>query len=318
VPDIPGLRATRPWTNHEATSAPRVPESLVVIGGGPVACELATVWKALGSNVTMVVRGERPLAKMETFAGDALLGALRASGIWVMTEASVAGVERRTDGTVGVTLGAGQVVHASEVLVATGREPRTHDLGLEVVGLDGGTWLDVDDRLRVRGVDGDWLYAAGDVSHRALLTHMGKYQARICGDVIAAGPDAHDCPTALADSTAVTQVVFTDPEIASVGLTAARARDRGVNVKTVDYDIGQVGGARLYGDDYEGHARLVVDDDRGVIVGATFVGRAVAELLHSATIAVVGEVPLDRLRHAVPAFPSISEVWLRLLEALGY
>jgi dihydrolipoamide dehydrogenase len=319
VPDIPGLRAARPWTNREAISAPRVPESLIVIGGGAVGCELASAWKSLGADVTMLIREERPLVKMEAFAGDAVLGALRDLGIWVVTETSVVGVDRRTDGTVDVTLGDGAVVHAHEALVATGRQPRTRDLGLEVVGLDPGEWLDVDDHLRVRAVAEGWLYAAGDVTNRALLTHMGKYQARICGDVIAAGDDgAEACPTAIADSIAVTRVVFTDPEVASVGLSEAAAREQKINVKVVDFDIGQIAGGRLHSDDYHGQARLVVDDDRHVIVGATFVGRGVSELLHSATIAIVGVVTLDRLRHAVPAFPTISEVWLRLLEALGY
>jgi dihydrolipoamide dehydrogenase len=318
VPDIPGLRAAQPWTNREAISAARVPESLAVIGGGAVGSELASAWKSLGSDVTMLVREERPLAKMETFAGDAVLGALRKLGIWVVTETTVVSVDRRPDGMVDITLGDGAVVHAQEVLVATGREPRTRDLGLELVGLETGEWIDVDDHLRVRAVTEGWLFAAGDVTHRALLTHMGKYQARICGDVIAAGDDAADCPAAIADSIAITRVVFTDPEVASVGLSEAAAREQNLNVKVVDFDVGQIAGARLFADRYEGRARLVVDDDRHLIVGATFVGRGVSELLHSATIAIVGEVTLDRLRHAVPAFPTISEIWLRLLETLGY
>ena len=236
----------------------------------------------------------------------------------MVTETNVVEVGRRPDGTVDITTDGGPVVHADEVLVATGREPRTRDIGLDVVGIDPGDWLDVDDHLRVRGVAGGWLYAAGDVNHRALLTHMGKYQGRICGDVIAAGDDAAACPSAIADSIAAPRVVFTDPEVASVGLTERAAREEKANVKVVDFDIGEIAGARLFSDHYRGQARLVVDDDRGVIVGATFVGRGVSELLHSATIAIVGEVTLDRLRHAVPAFPTISEVWLRLLETLGY
>jgi pyruvate/2-oxoglutarate dehydrogenase complex dihydrolipoamide dehydrogenase (E3) component len=321
VPDLPGLRAAQPWTNREAIAARKVPESLAIIGGGVVGCELATVWKSLGADVTMIVREPRPLHKMEPFAGDALLGALRAAGIWVMTDTTVIDVERRPDGTVGVTVADGEIVHAHELLVATGREPRTRDIGLDVVGIEPGGWLEVDEHLRVRAVDDGWLYAVGDVNHRALLTHMGKYQARICGDVIAAaaaGGDVSSCPSALADEIAVSQVVFTDPEVASVGLTEAGAQSRKLEVEVVDFDIGEIAGARLYADGYEGRARLIVDDDRHVIVGATFVGRAVAELLHAATIAVVGEVPLDRLRHAVPAFPTVSEVWLRLLETLGY
>ncbi len=316
IPDVSGLHAAKPWTNREGTSAHAVPESLIVLGGGPVGCELATAWKALGSEVTVVMREERPLANMEVFAGDAVLGGLRELGIWVMTEAAVVEVARRRDGTVDVTLGEGQVLHAHELLCATGRTPRTNDIGLETLGLEGGAWLDVDDRMRVRGVDGGWLYAAGDVNHRALLTHMGKYQARVCADVITAD-DPESITPAYADATAISQVVFTDPEVASVGLTEKVARERGIDAQVVDFDLGQIAGSRLYGNDYRGHARIVIDAHRRVLVGATFVGDGVGELLHAATIAVVGEVTLDTLWHAVPAFPTMSEVWLRLLETAG-
>lgn len=316
IPDVPGLRAAKPWTNREGTSAHTVPESLVVLGGGPVGCELATAWKALGSDVTVVMREERPLANMERFAGDAVLGGMRELGIWVVTEASVVEVARRRDGSIDATLGEGQVLHADELLCAAGRTARTNDLGLETVGLEDGAWLDVDDRMRVRGVDPGWLYAAGDVNHRALLTHMGKYQARVCADVIVAD-DPESITPAYADATAVSQVVFTAPEVASVGLTEQAARDRGINVDVVDFDLGQIAGSRLYADDFKGHARIVVDAHRRVLVGATFVGSGVGELLHAATIAVVGEVTLDTLWHAVPAYPTMSEVWLRLLETAG-
>ncbi len=316
VPDLPGLRAAQPWTNREGTSSAAVPESLVVLGGGPVGCELATAWKVLGADVTMVLREERPLANMEGFAGDAVLGGLRALGVWVVTEDTITAVARNPDGTVEVTLAGGPVLHASELLCAAGREPRTADLGLDRVGLEPGTWLDVDDRMRVKGVDGGWLFAAGDVTHRALLTHMGKYQARVCGDVIAAS-DAEQVAPAVADAIAVSQVVFTDPEVASVGLTERVARERGLSVDVVDFDLGQIAGSRLFADGYQGRARIIVDTGHRVLVGATFVGRGVGELLHAATIAVVGEVPLERLWHAVPAFPTMSEIWLRLLETAG-
>jgi len=206
--------------------------------------------------------------------------------------------------------------------VATGRVPRTTDLGLETIGLEEGSWLDVDDTLLVRGFD--WLYAVGDVNHRALLTHQGKYQARAAGDVIAArarGGEVDDRPwgahVATADHDAVPQVTFTDPEVASVGLTAAGAEKRGLNVKVLDYDLAHVAGSSEQSDAYIGKARAIVDLDRGVLVGATFVGPDIAELLHSATIAIVGEVPVKRLWHAVPSYPTVSEVWLRLLETLG-
>jgi dihydrolipoamide dehydrogenase len=207
------------------------------------------------------------------------------------------------------------------VLVATGRAPRTEDVGLQAVGLPTG-WLHVDDTMLVNGTT--WLYGVGDVNHRALLTHEGKYQARAAGDVIAAraaGAMVDDAPwgrhVATADHAAVPEVTFTDPEVASVGLTAAAAEAAGHDVRVVDIDLASISGSATHADNYTGRARAVIDRGRGVLLGATFVGRDVAEMLQAATIAVVGEVPLKRLWHAVPAFPTIGEVWLRWLEAYG-
>jgi dihydrolipoamide dehydrogenase len=209
------------------------------------------------------------------------------------------------------------------MLVAAGRKARTDDIGLETVGLQPGSWLDVDDTMVVQGVKGGWLYACGDVNHRVLLTHQGKYQGRACGDGIAARARGQFDPkpwgkfSATADHRSVPSVIFTDPEVGCVGLTEAQAKAAGLNVRAVDYKMGDVSGAHLYADNYNGQARLVVDEDRHVVVGATFVGPEAGELVHAATIAVVGEVPLERLWHAVPSYPTISEIWLRLLEAYG-
>ncbi|MGN6742986.1 MAG: pyridine nucleotide-disulfide oxidoreductase, partial [Amnibacterium sp.] len=221
----------------------------------------------------------------------------------------------------------GGTVSAAEILVATGREPRTRDLGLAAVGLTDGDWLPVDDTLLVTADtnrDEPWLYAVGDVNHRALLTHAGKYQARAAGRVIAAraaGEPVDAAPwgrhVATADHGAVPQVTFTDPEVASVGLTEAAARRQGRPVRTVEYDMAHLSGATVLSDDSTGRAKLVIDDERDVVLGATFVGQDVGELLQSATVAVVGEVPIQRLWHAVPSYPTLSEVWLRLLEADG-
>jgi pyruvate/2-oxoglutarate dehydrogenase complex dihydrolipoamide dehydrogenase (E3) component len=229
---------------------------------------------------------------------------------------------RRTDAGVELEIDDGSTLVAEEVLVATGRAPRTRDLGFEAIGLGPGDWLDVDDTLLVKGFD--WLYACGDVNHRALLTHQGKYQARAAGDVIVAratGAPVSDgtwgTHVATADHRAVPQVTFSDPEVASVGLTAEAAEKAGFDIRIVDYNLGWVAGASLQADGYEGRARMVVDEARTVILGVTFVGRDVSELIHAATTAVVGEVPLDRLWHAVPAYPTMNEVWLRLLETYG-
>ncbi|MET8202694.1 dihydrolipoyl dehydrogenase family protein [Micromonospora taraxaci] len=322
LPDIPGLREAAPWSSREAASARSVPGRLVVIGGGVVAAEMATAFAALGSAVTVLAR-DGVLPSVEPFAGELVTESLREAGVTVRLGAEAVAVNRDDSATVHIETADGERFDADEVLVAVGRTPNTQDLGLETVGLAPGAWLPVDDTLRV--VDGgDWLYAAGDVNRRVLLTHQGKYQARAAGDVIVArakGVTVEDGRwgrhVATADERAVPQVVFTDPEIASVGLTAAAAAAAGLRTRVVDYDLGAVAGASLHADGYKGHARMVVDEDRTVVVGFTVAGPDVAELLHAATIAIVGEVPLDRLWHAVPAYPTVNEVWLRLLETYG-
>jgi pyruvate/2-oxoglutarate dehydrogenase complex dihydrolipoamide dehydrogenase (E3) component len=322
VPPVPGLAEAKPWTTREATSAKEVPPRLAVLGGGVAGCELAQAFASLGSDVTVLEIGERVLAASEPFASEIVAESLKESGIDVRTDVKVRGVDRTSSGTVLVTLDDGVIV-VDEMLVAAGRRARTDDIGLETVGLQPGSWLDVDDTLAVQGVEGDWLYACGDVNHRVLLTHQGKYQARACGDGIAARAKGHFDPkpwgkyVATADHRAVPSVIFTDPEVGSVGLTEAQAKAAGLNVRAVDYKMGDVSGAHLYADNYNGQARMVVDEDRHVVVGATFVGPDAGELVHAATIAIVGEVPLDRLWHAVPTYPTISEIWLRLLEAYG-
>jgi dihydrolipoamide dehydrogenase len=327
IPDVPGLAQARAWTNREAVSARAVPRRLAILGGGVVACEMATLWKQLGTDeIVIIQRGARLIPRYESFTSDLLRVSFEQRGITVLTETTIRSVERQLDGVVRLSLSNGKTLLADEILVATGRLPRTQDIGLENVGLKPGIWLDVDDSMRVKAVPGGWLYAVGDVNHRALLTHMGKYQARVCGDVIAArakGRSEAVTPapwtqySATADACAVPQVIFSDPEIAAVGLTETEAKARGMNVRAVDYDIGGVAGASLYADDYKGHARMVIDQTRGVLVGMTLIGPSVGELIHAATIAIVGAVPVPRLWHAVPAFPTISEIWLRLLETVG-
>lgn len=268
------------------------------------------------------MRGDHLLPRMEPFAGELVAEGLREAGVDLRFGTEATALERADGaGPVVLTLGGGERLTVDEVLYATGRAPRTADVGLEQVGLKPGGWLEVDDSCTVLGVDGEWLYAAGDVNHRALLTHQGKYQARITGAAIVARAQGRALDTsrwgahaASADSAGAPQVVFTHPEVAAVGLTLAAAEGAGLRVKAVDHDFGAVAGASLYGDHYRGRARVVFDLDREVLVGACLVGPGVAELLHSATVAVVGEVPIDRLWHAVPSYPTISEVWLRLLE----
>jgi dihydrolipoamide dehydrogenase len=320
LPEVPGLADVDPWTSRDATSASEVPATLAVLGGGVVGCELATAYANLGSEVTLVAR-RGLLGGVEPFAADLVHEGLERLGVRVLTDTELASARRSGDG-VELEFAGGERVTVERVLVATGRVGRTHDLGLEAVGITPGDAIEVDDTLRVPGVD--WLYAVGDVNGRVKLTHQGKYQARAAGDAIAAraaGRSVDDAPwgahVATADHRAVPQVTFTDPEIASVGLTAAAAEKAGLRTRVLDYDLSWLAGATVYADDYRGQARAVVDVDRGVLVGATFVGPDVGELVHAATVAIVGEVPLDRLWHAVPAYPTVSEVWLRWLEAFG-
>jgi pyruvate/2-oxoglutarate dehydrogenase complex dihydrolipoamide dehydrogenase (E3) component len=331
VPPVPGLREALPWTSRDVTNLHEVPRRVAVVGGGVVACEAAVWLRGLGvTELTVVQRGPRLLARNEPFASDLLVERLREQGVRVLLSASLDSVRRDGPADTGtgrvhggpVTLVVdGETITADEVVVATGRTPATADLGLDTVDLrpDRRGFLPTDDHLAVQGVPGEWLYAVGDVNGRALLTHMGKYQARICGAVIAAraegrpldGPGYRD----VADHGAVPQVTFTDPQVASVGLTEAEARDKGGDVETVEYDLGWVAGASLLRDGYRGRAKLVIDRPSDTLLGATFVGPEVAELVHAATVAVVGKVPLSTLWHAVPSYPTLSEIWLRLLEA---
>ncbi|MEU3334869.1 NAD(P)/FAD-dependent oxidoreductase [Streptomyces sp. NPDC006668] len=322
LPDIPGIEEVRPWTNRQGTDSSTVPARLAIVGGGGVGIEMATLWQGFGSQVTLLAR-RCLIPRMEPFAGELVAQGLTEAGVNVRVGVQVSAL-RRPDATgpVTLTLDDGSELGADEILFATGRTPATGDIGLDTVGLTPGSWLDVDTTCLVHGVDGAWLYALGDVNHRALLTHQGKYQARTAGDAIGARADGRPLDdmswgdhATTADQHAVPQVFFTAPEAAAVGLTAQQAADAGHRVRTVDLDFNAAQGANLYADGYQGHARLVVDLDREVLIGATFVGPGVSELLHSATIAVAGEVPLKRLRHAIACFPTVSEIWLFLLAA---
>ena len=360
VPPVPGLADVRPWTSREATSAHEVPERLAVVGGGVVAVEMATAYADLGSAVTVLVRGDRLLERAEPFAGAAVARSLTERGVRVVLGAEVVSARREPGGVQllvrhhrveGVRTRDGssgarpEDLVVDEVLVATGRRPSTGDLGLETIGLEPGRPLVVDDQLQAVGLDGGWLFAVGDVTGRTGTTHQGKYDARVCGDVIAArfdpgvdadteGREGASVPRGLsrageraaepwsryratADEAAVPQVVFSRPQVAWVGMTEAQARHAGLEVAVYGYDLQDVAGATVTSPDYAGRAQIVVDTSRDVVVGATFVGPDVGEMLHAATIAVVGEVPLSRLWHAVPSYPTVSEVWLRLLETAG-
>jgi pyruvate/2-oxoglutarate dehydrogenase complex dihydrolipoamide dehydrogenase (E3) component len=314
MPPIDGLSDAHPWTNRELTTTKAVPASLVILGGGAVGAEMAQAWSTLGSEVTLIEASDRLIGREEPFAAEQVATSLRERGVDVRLGAKAVAIHReRTGGEVVVELDEGPEVRAGELAVAVGRRPRTGDLGLETVGLEPGKWIDVDDQLRATGVDGDWLYAVGDVNGRALLTHIGKYQARIASDNILGQRAA-----ATEDGLRSSRVLFTDPQVAAVGHTLQSAQDAGLKVHTVEASTSANAGGNFYGRNAVGTSRLVIDDDRGVVVGATITGSEVADFLHAATIAVVGEVPLERLSHAVPAFPTRSEVWSVLMTELGF
>ncbi len=331
VPPVEGLLDALPWTSRDVTNLHQLPRRVVVVGGGVVACEAATWLHGLGAEqVTIVEAAPRLLGRNEPFAGEIVAERFRARGVSVHVAATVERVDRKDaeatgegqlhGGPVQVRLGDGTEITADEIVVATGRVPNSDDLGLDRVGVQPNRagYLDVDDQLTVPATA--WLYAIGDVCGRALLTHMGKYQGRVAGDVIAARAAGRPLDGTrfrdLADHGAVPQVTFTDPEVGSVGRTAEQASADGLDVETVEYDLASVAGAALLRDGYVGRANLVLDKATDTVVGATFVGSGVAELVHSATVAVIGKVPADLLWHAVPSYPTVSEIWLRLLETL--
>jgi pyruvate/2-oxoglutarate dehydrogenase complex dihydrolipoamide dehydrogenase (E3) component len=311
LPPIPGLAEAQPWTNREATTADAVPETLLVLGGGVVGVELAQAWASLGARVTLIEAADRLIAREEPFASVQVAEGLQRRGVELRIGARAARVARGADGNTTVTLEGGEELSGERLLVGIGRRPRTEELGLEALGLEPGKPLEVDDRMRVEGRP--WLYAIGDVNGRAQLTHMGKYQARvavaaICGD---------GAMRARRDGPLSPRVIFTDPAVAAVGHTLASAREAGIAAHAVDRDTSGTAGASFHGRDAPGTTRFVLDAERELLVGATFVGPEVAELLHAATVAIVGEVPLATLEHAVPAFPTRSELWLDLRRAPG-
>src|SRR3954447_12289151 len=274
MPPIEGLAEAGPWNNREATTAKSVPESLVILGGGPVGCELAQVWRSLGTQVVLVEGNDRVLAREEPFASEEVAASLRDQGVDLRLGEKATRVERR-DGMVAVTLASGDSVSGAEILVAVGRRPHTRDLGLESVGVESGEggFLEVDDHLRVPGTD--WLYALGDVNGRVLLTHMGKYQAWACAENILGRP-----VEAFAEALGSPSVTFTDPQVASVGKTLGQANDEGINVRCADVTTSATAGGSFYGKGTAGTSRLVVDEDREVVIGATFVGFETADFLH--------------------------------------
>jgi pyruvate/2-oxoglutarate dehydrogenase complex dihydrolipoamide dehydrogenase (E3) component len=308
MPPIKGLDTVDgAWTNREATTAKRIPERLTIIGGGVVGVEMAQAFQTLGSQVSLIEGERRLLPREEEFACHQVTEALTDLGVDICTGQRAVKVEQAGDGTVTVTTNAGKTTIGDTLLVALGRKPATDDLGLESVGLTPGETIKVDAHMRVPGHP--WLYAIGDVNGRALFTHMGKYQARLSADHVL----GHDRALAHgADGPLSPRVIFTDPQVAAVGHTTESAERAGLITEVYETSTSGNPGGSFYGRNAPGTTRWVVDKERRIVVGCTITGSEVADFLHAATIAIVGEVPLERLRHAVPSFPTRSEIWLQL------
>ncbi len=311
LPPIDGLAEAEPWTNREATTATAIPDSLIVMGGGVVGVEMSQAYCSLGAKITLIEGERRLLPREEEFACEQVTEALEEQGVDIRTGQKATAVRRAGD-AVSVTLGDGAAVTARELLVAVGRTPQVEGLGLESVGLEPNGYVEVDRHSRVPGRD--WLYAIGDINGRVPFTHMAKYQARVAADHVLGKDSAAEHG---ADGPLAPRVIFTDPQVAAVGHTTRTAADAGLKPRVVDIPTSGNAGGSFYGRGARGTSRFLVDEDRGVIVGATITGSEVVDFLHAATIAIVGEVPVARLRHAAPAFPTRAEIWLKLIDALG-
>jgi pyruvate/2-oxoglutarate dehydrogenase complex dihydrolipoamide dehydrogenase (E3) component len=311
LPEIDGLADARPWTNREATTAKAIPDRLLVMGGGVVGVELSQAYCSLGARITLIEGERRLLPREEEFACAQVSEALAAQGVDIRTGQKATAVARAGD-EITVTLGDGATVAADELLIAVGRSPQVAGLGLESVGLEPEGYVAVDAHCRVDGHE--WLYVIGDLNGRAPFTHMAKYQAAIACDHILGSDTAIEHG---ADGPRAPRVIFTDPQVAAVGHTTKTAQEAGLAPRVIDIETSGNAGGSFYGRGAPGSSRFLVDEQRGVLIGATMTGSEVADFLHAATIAVVGEVPVTRLRHAVPAFPTRSEIWLKFVEALG-
>lgn len=307
MPPIPGLAEAGAWSNRQITTAKEVPARLLILGGGVVGVEMAQAWGSFGSKVTIIEALPSLLANEEPFVGDEIGQALGALGADLLIGAKAVAVRRDGD-EITVELEDGRTAVGDRLLVAVGRSPNSSGLGLPSVGLADGGYVEVDEFLQVPGHP--WLYAIGDVNGRALLTHMGKYQARIAADRIIGEAGAR----VVTDGRASPRVIFTDPEVAAVGMTLAAAREAGIDALAVDLPTGSSAGASFVGRGSAGSSRFVVDRALQVLVGVTFVGPGVNDFLQAASVAIAGEVPLTRLAHAVAAFPTRSELWLSFLE----
>ncbi len=306
VPPVPGLAEAPYWTNRDAVKADAAPASLVVLGGGAVGVEMSQAFSRFGSRVTLIESADRLLAHEEPEASAVLADVLRAEGIDVRTGHGAVRVERAGDDIV-VHTDDGGSARGARLLVATGRRPNLDGVGLASVGLDERAHaVSVDERCRAA----DGLWAVGDITGKGLFTHVAVYQARIViADILGRDP-------APADYRALAGVTFTDPEIGHAGMTEATARDAGIRVRTGTAEVRKTSRGWIHGPGNAGFIKVVEDQDRGVLVGATAVGPWGGEVLAVLTLAVHAAVPVRTLRTMHYAFPTFHRGVLEALAAL--
>jgi pyruvate/2-oxoglutarate dehydrogenase complex dihydrolipoamide dehydrogenase (E3) component len=317
IPEITGLAQAHPWTNRDLATMTQVPRRTLVIGGGVVGVEFATILAGLGSAVTLLCRANTLLRGSEPQAGELVEQSLRAKGVKVHLGTELAAAARQVTGGPVTATFHDQSIEVDEIVLATGRITNSDNIGLETVGLPSGASVRVNDHLEAVGVSGNWLYALGDTTGRALLSHISQYHARIVADIIqarAAGSEVLNSELAARDIGSLAQVIFTDPQVVEVGRTEGGARADGftVRTRTARYP-GAVGQLALFRDGFDGWAKLVIDAATDTLLGATFVGPEFSELVHAATLAIVAKVPISVLRHAVAPHPTVSQVWDPLL-----
>ena len=306
VPSIEGLEEAGYWTNREATTLAEVPDSIVILGGGPVGVELGQFMRRFGAQVTIVHRGERLLSREDPAVGALISDTLREEGIELRLGAEAVRVDRH-DGERVVTLDSGAQVRAGELLVAIGRSPRARDIGLDTIGIEPAErGVEIDERCRV--TDGVW--AIGDVTGVMPFTHVGMYQGRIVAADIAG-------ETVRADYGAVPRVVFSDPEVAAVGLTEQQAIEQGIEVTTARVALADsIARPWTYEENPRGQLGLVADRKQQVLVGAWAVAPLAGEWIHYAALAIKTRTPLDVLRDTVAQFPTFTEAYLKGIEKL--
>jgi dihydrolipoamide dehydrogenase len=317
VPEIPGLAQARPWTNRDLTTMTQVPPRALVVGGGPVAVEFATILTGLGSTVTLLVRGNAVLRNCEPEARELVAQSLQSKGVKIHLETELSAVARPVAGGPVTATFRGQTIEVDEVVLAAGRHTNTDNLALETLGLPGGGIVSVNDHLQAHGVTGGWLYALGDTTGRARLSHISTYHGRVVADIIAAraaGRELSENELIARDAGNLAQVIYTEPQVVRVGRTESQAQAEGfaVRTRTAHYP-GAVAFLALYRDGFQGWAKLVINAQTNTLLGATFVGPQFSDLVQAATLAIVAKIPVTLLRHAVAPHPTVNQVWDPLL-----